>query len=77
MKELLTALRENRRGKGLYVEPTDRQVMQIWGQVDSFQSAIAPWSASSLAFAPTKSIESIIRAKTQHPARMFSGAKAT
>jgi hypothetical protein len=30
MTELLTAPRENRRGKGLYVEPTDHQVMQIW-----------------------------------------------
>lgn len=70
MKELLTALRENRRGKGLYVEPTDRQVMQIWGQVDSFQSAIAPWSPSSLAFARTKSVQSIIRVKTQHACAM-------
>ena len=67
MKELLlTALRENRRGKGLYVEPTDRQVMQIWGQVDCFQSA----------FAPMKSVQSIIGVKTQHAATMLSGAKA-
>ena len=77
MKELLTAVRENRRGKGLYVEPTDRQVMQIWGHVDSFQSTIAPWSASSLAVDRRNRFESIIRVKTQHAARMFSGARAT
>jgi hypothetical protein len=55
LEELLTALRENRRGKGLYLEPTDRQVMEIWGQVDVFQSAIASWCMSSLTFAQTKS----------------------
>jgi hypothetical protein len=77
MKELLlTALRENRRGKGLYVEPTDRQVMQIWGQVDFFEGATAPGSTSSLAFAQRKSVQSIIRLKTQYAARIFAGAQA-
>jgi hypothetical protein len=55
LEEVLTALRENRRGKGLYLEPTDRQVMEIWGQVDVFQSAIVSWCISSLTFAQTKS----------------------
>jgi hypothetical protein len=26
----LTEVRENRRGKGLPIEPTDEQIMQIW-----------------------------------------------
>jgi hypothetical protein len=83
MTEPLTALRENRRGKGLNVEPTDRQVMQIWHQAGFFQDAIAPSlpntpSTPSLAFAPRKSIQSIIRLKMiQYAARIFSGAKAT
>ena len=82
MTELLTALRENRRGKGLYVEPTDHQVMQIWQQADFFQDAIAPSvpnspSTPSLAFAPRKSIQSLIRFKIQYVARISPGAKAT
>lgn len=28
--EILNELRENRRGKGLYVEPTDEQILEIW-----------------------------------------------
>jgi hypothetical protein len=72
MTEALTALRENRRGKGLYVEPTDRQVMQIWHQTDFFQDAIAP----SLAFASRKSIQSIIRLKRPIRCEIFCGAKA-
>ena len=84
MTELLTALRENRRGKGLYVEPTDRQLMQIWHQADFFHNIIMTSEGSfpdtksmaSLAFAPRKSVQSIIRLKIQCAARIFSGAKA-
>jgi hypothetical protein len=77
MTELLTALRENRRGKGLYVEPTDRQVIQIWGQADFFQETITresfpnALSTSSLAIAPRKSVQHIIRLRIQYVARIF------
>lgn len=83
MTEILTALRENRRGKGLYVEPTDCQVMQIWEGVDFFQETIASRSFSdeaatpSMASASRKSARSIIRLKIQYAARIFSGMKAT
>ena len=73
MTEILTALRENRRGKGLYVEPTDRQVMQIWRQTNLFQRAMVP----PLAFAQSKSIQSIIRPKIQYAVRIFSGSEIT
>lgn len=80
MTELLAALRENRRGKGLYVEPTDRQVMQIWHQAVFFEDATAPslpntQSMPLLAFAQRKSIQSLIRFKVQYVVRIFSGAK--
>ena len=82
MTELLTALRENRRGKGLYVEPTDCQVMQIWEQADFVQHIIVPSlthtpSKASLALDPKRSISRTICLKIQYAARIFSGAKAT
>jgi hypothetical protein len=81
MTEVLIALRENRRAKGLYVEPTDRQVMQIWEQTDFVQDTIlAPLSntasTAELAFEVKKSIQSTIRLRIQYAARIFSGAKA-
>jgi hypothetical protein len=81
--EVLTALRENRRGKGLYVEPTDCQVMQIWEGVNFFQDAIVSRSfpnkpaTPSLASASRKSAQSTVRLKIQYAARIFSSTKAT
>ena len=83
MTEVLTALRENRRGKGLYIEPTDCQVMQIWEQVDFFQDAIASRlfpnkpATSSMASAPREAAQSTIRLKIQYAARIYSGTKGT